>query len=185
MGVSILFQTGNALTELDLDAAPTQTHVGENEITAHPVETGTAIVDHVRVKPDKLTIEGVVSDSPLDGSNTSGLDLSGAAYQQLQAMQKAGELLQVVTSLRTYTSMVITSINVPRDSKTGKALKFTIAFEQIILVGTKTVRISTVSRAQKKVNLGAKTPQLAPNQAANIDALGTLTGFHAPSPPTK
>jgi hypothetical protein len=38
----------------------------EAEVTLHPVEDGKDVTDHIHIKNDKLTIEGVVSQSPLN-----------------------------------------------------------------------------------------------------------------------
>lgn len=38
-------------------------------ITEHPVETGSAIVDHARSEPETLTIEAIVSDTPVGGQS--------------------------------------------------------------------------------------------------------------------
>lgn len=177
-GVTINYVAGSVMQELDIDATVSQQHSGENEITEHPVENGTNIVDHVRVKPDKLTIECWVSDTPISGeASVPGSPLSSLAYQQLLAFKTDGQLLTVTTTLRTYTSMVITSLSVPRDAKTGKALHFTCTFEQIITVSNQTVAISTTPRSQPKQNLGPKTPQLAADQTGNASFIKASTNF--------
>ncbi len=49
-----------------LDVAISEQHKYEAEVTDFPVESGGSISDHIRPKPFTLTIEGVVTDTPLD-----------------------------------------------------------------------------------------------------------------------
>lgn len=44
------------------DAATEETLTLENDVTEHPVEQGADISDHIREKPDTLTISGLVGD---------------------------------------------------------------------------------------------------------------------------
>lgn len=49
-----------------LDATVNEVHSLESEPTEHPVEDGSPITDHIDVKPDQITIDGIVSDTPLN-----------------------------------------------------------------------------------------------------------------------
>jgi len=50
----------------------------EAELSKHPVEDGPDITDHIRVKPVKLEVEGVMSETPLTlASSVQGLIASG------------------------------------------------------------------------------------------------------------
>ena len=49
-----------------LDAAISERHVRDAKITRNEIEDGSLVSDHVKLEPIKLTIEGIVSDSPLD-----------------------------------------------------------------------------------------------------------------------
>lgn len=50
----------------------------EADLTRHPVEEGPDVTDHIRVKPVKLEVEGLISETPLNlASSVQGLISSG------------------------------------------------------------------------------------------------------------
>ena len=64
--VSLVFKTTKAsIGSLELDASVTETHSAEVDVTDHPIESGANISDHVRPRAEVLTIEGLVTNSPL------------------------------------------------------------------------------------------------------------------------
>ncbi len=48
-----------------LDVSLTESHSFETEVTDYPVESGGSISDNIRPKPLKVTIEGIVTNTPL------------------------------------------------------------------------------------------------------------------------
>lgn len=56
----------NAKLVLIFDAIRTEDHTMSATVTEHPVENGSIISDHVIQQPDKLTITGLVSNTPID-----------------------------------------------------------------------------------------------------------------------
>lgn len=66
------FQTRTVLREnasdadiLPIDCTITRTTNFENEITQFPVEEGLDVTDHIRTKPITMSIEGIISETPL------------------------------------------------------------------------------------------------------------------------
>jgi hypothetical protein len=60
-----------AVTHLEIasiwiDVSIREEHNSSAEITRHPVEDGVEITDHVRLGPDRLQIEGIVTNQPLE-----------------------------------------------------------------------------------------------------------------------
>lgn len=149
-----------------IDLAVTEEHKLEADVTTYPVEKGADIADHVRSKPAEVTLEGVVSDTPmgaiaLDQSRVALADVKALpsldAFQRLKALQASPKLVTVETSLGKYESMVLTSLVVPRAKDTTKGLKFTVTFTQITLVeNTRTTVRVAVPNAGGKKNLGNK-----------------------------
>src|SRR5688572_20110730 len=100
-----------------IDAAITEEHTLEAEITQYPVEDGSTISDHRRRLPRSVTMELVVSDTPIgDAARTRELeDLSGISAEGALPSDEAlaffeqihdnGTLCEVVTNLRTYQNM--------------------------------------------------------------------------------
>lgn len=150
--------TSPDLQPLELDATVTASHQAEIEVTDHPVEEGANITDHARAKPLVLTLEGVISSTPLNASQTDRViqNLGGGfvghaedGYQRLETIRTTRQLLKIATELRTYNNMMMTQLNVPRDGKTGDALRFTATFKE--------VRLAEIRR--KEVTVQTKDPK--------------------------
>lgn len=175
--VHLLFKPTRAMIDtVQVDVSLSEQHQSEVEITEHPVETGTNIVDHARLKPSTLTIEGVISNDPMPeptavdvvqpggpsgfvSHSSSQAERAGQGYKDLLALKDETRLVTVVTSLVTYSNMMLRSLSVPRDPRTGQALRFSATFVEVRLVSTKTVNI----KAEGKKDKGKKaTPTAAP-----------------------
>src|SRR5438132_10006682 len=186
MALTLLFKrTRTRIDTLELDAAIAEMHSGANEITDHPVEDGADITDHVRVKPDTVTIEGIISNTPVVASSArfeGGLETSeqngvlvvsgvgadtldearaDSAYQQLLKIKEDRLPVVIITSLRQYERMVLERLNVPRDARTGSALRFSATFRQVRTVASERVKV-TLPKARDKVLGGEKTGTQAP-----------------------
>lgn len=163
-----------------LDAAITDTHEFSAEVTDHPLETGSSVQDHVYLNPDRLTIEGEISNSPVQifGGLLSGFsgisDRRVEAYEELKALNKARAPITVVTGLAVYDNMVMDSLKFPRDQNTGQRLLFTAEFKKVTFVETKNVAISKdktskPDQAASKQDGGSQTTKTATSAQANKD----------------
>lgn len=143
-----------------IDAAPTEEHEFPNEVTEHPVEEGANVADHVIILPDVVTIEGVVSDTPIAPTSlqrTPNALPSDQALVLLKGLRDSRRLTTIQTSLRVFQDVVLENLNVPRDARTGEALRFTATFRQVRLVTNQRTTIRTaVPRGRAKVNRGNK-----------------------------
>lgn len=176
-GVTLLFQPFNAIIDtLVLDASVKEEHVCEVEVTDHPVEQGSAISDHARSKPEEITIEGVISNTPLSHLQTRrAVTSEGFAWTTSAAASAVrgvpgnaeaaevtlrnlrGKLVTVVTALRTYDNMALVSLKIPRDQTTGDILKFEAKFKQIrIVTNAVTVVATKVAKAKPQVKKGSQ-----------------------------
>lgn len=168
--VSLLFRKAPAVIgTVELDCAISESHQAGQDVTDHPVEEGSPITDHARKRPDVVTIEGLVTDTPVGltqrqrAAQSLGLvdseeapGYAQAAYDQLRELL-AGKIFTVVTSLRTYDDMVLTDLTVPRDRSIGHALRFSATLKQIKLVKNKITAIATstrTARGKRKAKLG-------------------------------
>ncbi len=61
----MIITTQDSSVSIEFDAVMRENHTNTVTVTSHPVEKGAAISDHIRPEPDKLSIEGWVSDTPL------------------------------------------------------------------------------------------------------------------------
>lgn len=179
--VTLLYQPFNAIIDtLVVDCSVKEEHTAEVEVTDHAVERGSAITDHARPKPEELTLEGIVSNTPLssfqvtravtqDGvtlqttaQSNNARGMPGAAelaYTQLRSLRDTAKLVTIVTQLRTYDNMAMTSLKVPREDKIGDVLKFEAKFKQVrIVTNAVTVVATKVNKTKPPQNVGPSAP---------------------------
>jgi len=155
---------------LEFDATIHESHEYTNTVTEFPVEKGFNISDHIIRQPEKLTMEGFITNtpiprssdlSPLNGADAQTsrvetalqqlLDLAGLPSPVKNTSDITGvalfpKVIDVVeTGLRQYKNMVITRINIPRDKDTGETMRFTCEMRHLITVMTETVIMQNVS----------------------------------------
>lgn len=178
------------------DATIRESHTGRSQLTAYPIETGADHTDHIRRLPDELSLEAVVTDSPIarDGgevvpANTGGdkIQRATSAYNFLVQIKDQGRLVSVFTTLRTYRNMAIESIDVSRDVSTSRMVQANIQLREILVATTEEVEAPTpsVTRAaparNKKVNQGKKNKGKTSeaNKAKTRDTSLALKGLSA------
>lgn len=123
---------------IEFDVAD-ETHAVSSDVTDHPVETGVNISDHVRPRPKTFTIEGIISNTPIGifaaaDAFVGGLGGAGRgedAYELLLQYWEQGRPLDLLTSLRDYSNLVITNMSVTRNAQTTNGLHITIGLKQI------------------------------------------------------
>lgn len=126
---------------IDLDVTISEQHNYSSRVTSYPVENGTILSDHIINEPDRLVLQTLVTDTPLSILSLS--NRSSDVFNRLVEIQQRRELVQVVTGLKVYDSMAITSLDVPRTANTGQALVFTIELQKVIIDSTVSVELNT------------------------------------------
>lgn len=149
------------------DATVRDSHESSATITEHPVDEGANISDHIRPDLDQVTLQVVVSNTPIvspidhnDGvvgtqqqvelgsgamASANVLVFDGAVtrvrsvYEALLDLKNSGTLVNVLTSLREYESMGIKRISPIREAKSGNSLVATVEFKQIRVVSSEIV----------------------------------------------
>lgn len=198
--ISFLYKKSpNSFGSIVVDACMTENHQLDSEVTDHPVERGADVTDHVRPKPAVVTLDCVISNTPVDVTQRARvLQASGVtfestavdqstgvagyaeqAYKTLLALREAGDYLTVVTQLATYENMVIQSLSIPVSIATGDAMRFSVTFKEVRVVENKTTQVTvSAPRAKKKKKLGPQTPTTTtPEKEASalksgLDAVG-------------
>lgn len=163
----------------EIDATLSEGHDLNAEVTAYPVESGSDVTDHVRLLPITVTLDCVVSDTPIGSLATrrGGFSLpSDDAYAHLVSLRNAREPVTIETSLAVFENMVCTAVSIPRAAENGDSLRFSATFTQIQLItnARTTVRVS-VPKAAKKVNLGNRPLSDAPTIDEVAKARGLTT----------
>lgn len=171
---------------VSVDSCLDETHTLVSTITDHPVEEGFNVTDHSRPEPERVSLRCFVSNTPLsteqvarsirqgivafttsasDSRNLSvkGIDGRGrATFDQLERMRVNGELLKVVTTLRTYAKsdtegMMIESLTIPRTRTNYDGLEFTVNLKRIRIVrNASSTQKNTDKRTRRKKKQGQK-----------------------------
>lgn len=135
-----------------IDCLLSDSHTFDSEVTDFPVESGATISDNIRNKPLIVTMECLISNTPLGqlvqlrNKDSTPVD---SAYDKLLKIRADRKPVKIFTSLRTYTNMALQSLTIPRESGCGDELKFTATFKQVELV---------VNKRDKRVAIvGART----------------------------
>lgn len=179
--------TGTTETELvRVDAFITRAHSFSSSVTRAPVEDGSNINDHVIRDARELTIEGLVSDHPVN--LIAGLTAIAGAVGELLGQEPASTRsqteartleslwqnkteLQIVTRLRTYENMVIEQLEWNESADVGEALSFRMRVIEIRKVTLQRVPASGLAAAAADiasgpVEAGRQAPKPKPKPTA-------------------
>lgn len=139
--VQILGVPGFAMIDgFVMDVSLSEQHKFEADVTEYPVESGGSVSDNIRPKPLEVSLECIVSDTPIGAIATRrGLQqgqfnlgsYASDAYEHLKRVYNNREPVVIVTSLETFSDMALKSLSVPRATGRGKELRFTAEFVQI------------------------------------------------------
>lgn len=151
-----------------IDAVLTESHDLEADVSEFPIEDGSTLTDHVRVKNKRYRMQGVVSDTPInDGFRTvenDGTELvletsfAEQARVALEALLLARQPLRVVTAKCTYDSMVMDGLSFSDGAENGDALMFDASFVQIKIVVNRRQRVDIKFKAVDRGNQATKPP---------------------------
>ena len=153
---------------LKLDASFSESHKRTARVTDNEVEDGSIISDHIKLDPKSLSMEGLISDTPIsilglgvstddflgaandyadgDKSSFEGLVKNtrrtpGEAWLYLNDIMEKRTPFSIVTSLQRYENMVLTSLTAPRSAANGRDLLFNAELRQIQIVASSVVQI--------------------------------------------
>lgn len=129
------------------DAVFSTDHSANATVTQHPVQSGASISDHAYMEPDEVSVEIGMTDTA--ASVSGGASHSVNAYAQLRAIMELREPFTLITRLKTYRNMLITSISAPDDYKTMNALRASIYFQQVNVVSVSTVKVQEMVTSSK------------------------------------
>lgn len=127
----------NGASIVTFDTMVTEDHKYSAKVTHYPVEYGTIISDHIFKQPDIINLSGIVTDTPL--TIFAPFNRSVAAFNALIQIFENRQIVDVVTGIKIYRNMAMTTLDVPRNMRTGQTLTFNIQFERIIFDQTSQV----------------------------------------------
>lgn len=166
IGLYITSFGNDEVGNIELDAVIDETHEWTAEATSNPVETGAPVTDHVIEHSDKLTLNCFITDTPLIASENLQGEQDGSEEQKTQQifnllndLIKSRQPVTVYTRFKNYENMVLTSVNITRNSSTGEALEFKCDFLHIRKVETQTVDVPAgiSAKADSKKDSGGKS----------------------------
>lgn len=175
----------------EIDAVLTEDNNVESEITDHPIESGGDITDHVRIKPRMVSLECIVSDTPVgalrtrrsagDGSLLIPSDVARGYMEFLQSQRVPVVLTKTWTrsdgsqGSKTYDNMMLQTLSENITADTGDAYKFKVTFKQVKKVTNNrtTVRVAT-PRSKKKQDRGNKATTDGKPPASAAERASTL-----------
>ena len=143
MAVIIGPTNGEAATDQALivfDGTVAELHGRQADITEHEVEEGADVSDHIRLRPIEITIEAIVSASPMN--STWSLDRPLKAWEILTGAVGTGQLFTVSTELETYANMAIQEISNRQAAEF--AIRPTVIMRQVRIVAGATVGLPEV-----------------------------------------
>ena len=146
--------SSGALTMIDsptfgrfiFDAVFSVDHSANVTVTTHPIQAGASVADHAYQEPDEVTLDIGMTDAAIGVETNHSVN----AYTKLREIMAKREPVTLVTRLKTYQNMVITSISAPDDVKTMNALKASIYFSQVKIVEVSIVRVQEITTSSKK-----------------------------------
>jgi hypothetical protein len=175
------------LGEIVVDAFLNETHTFSSEITEHPIEGGGTLVDHIHEMPFCLSIDGIISNTPmnlvgltafetatryLNGDNN---DFALVAFEKIEELFKKREPITIATSLKTYHKMVLENLSVERGGGAQESLRFSCTARQIRLAHQERIKINEppepkVSSAKPKQKKGLQEAKpIGPEKAEAIE----------------
>jgi hypothetical protein len=169
------------VVELQADLTISEGHQRRADVTSNPVESGATIQDHVILQPETLSLEGFVSDTPA-APLAAQWGRVQSTFEALDELWRAAEPLDVVTGRKTYESMVIVDLQLPRERPAS--MSFSIEMQHVTIVSTQTTEIAGGTTAENASDQG--TADLAqgetdagrqPTAAASAGAGSSYTSF--------
>lgn len=130
----------------------------EVEVTERPVERGQDISDHVKKRPDIITISGVIVG-----------DDAASKLNKLKEYQSKGQILTYINRIW-YDNLVIESLNTRHGPSVANGFEFDMVLKRVRVATAKEVVLTSLSppeatRTKPVTNAGTKQPQVASSAA--------------------
>lgn len=173
---------GATIKELPADLVSGESHVFENAVTDHPVESGIDVSDHIRALPLKLTITGVFSDTPISVVDAVARRFDGEphtirALQFFEELREKRYLCNVSNRFKSYSNMAVTSIVFSRGSNSGKSVQMQVNFKEVRTVESAILAGGAAGLAAAALGKLGTTAPAAPVSGPAGSILSKLTGL--------
>jgi hypothetical protein len=200
--------TGVAVNEttfhfLEFDAVMSENHETRAEITEHAVESGAPLADHKRAKPRVITLEGLVTNTPLDVPPPSGFgqvnvtvttskdgaqvktfseefDRVRDVWDSLDRLVLSDIPVSVSTEFKDYEDCQIIAMTAPR-STPDDAIVFTVEISEVRIAVSREVDTPAPRepRGETEEDRGAREGEDTPRLRSTLDAIGEAGAEYA------
>jgi hypothetical protein len=181
---------------IELDVVERESYESTAETIEHAVDSGVVLSDHVKRNPDTITLEGMVTNTPIVLPRTqmggvtasvqaSTLSVGGrelrasvltfsGPFDRVRAVDDAlhalmgGVVVRYTGTLRTTDDMIVTRYRVDRDAQTGGALPVTIELRKIRRAEVRRVPVPAQRRGQPPAPRGAEPAPPRASVLANL-----------------
>lgn len=177
------FGKDHKIGEITFDAFLSESHEFKSEATEHSLESGSSFVDHIQNKPVTLSLDGIISNTPMtltgltafksaqNWLNGESNDLAEKAFQKLEKIFQERKLIIISTSLKDYSNMVLESLCV--EKRAESVLRFKCTAKQIRIVDMNKIDIP-----KPKKNLGKQEAKELPKaDVPKVEAIKKETSF--------
>lgn len=118
---------------LTFDATLSEAHSAPAQVTEHEVETGSAVSDHVRIKPRQITLTGIVTTTPALPFEP-GAQRDRQFRDELRQAQEARELVTLICEVGLFDNLVIADISESLSAESGESTTPTVELREVVQV---------------------------------------------------
>jgi hypothetical protein len=165
--IEFVFEDGDSLTVLRADASPEQRHGFTSTVTAHEVERGVDVTDHVKPERRPFTAECVFGGtSARDGA--SDPDRARDAWATLLDARDRALLTIITTPLETLEDMVLVDAQTTRTNKDGSWIRVELTFASMRMVASELVDDPIPARARDRAQTDLGTQATQPTELRSV-----------------
>ena len=158
----------NGVGGIEFDLMPKESHGLDFDISEHPVDNGSSITDHIRMKPRECSVTGMFTCHPIkayskdkvtidDGAEEMSENRALTLYKELETLCKSMNKVRLVTDIKTYPTMLIKSLKTDRDRSSGESITFTMTLREYMGVDMQKTTSDIVITPAKLNTNNAKT----------------------------
>lgn len=142
---------GQALRSFSLDGTLSENIEQSTTYPEHPTEDGYNITDTRITEPQRVSIEGIITRTPLwDDDATNDPLYFERTLEALEAIERNGEEVTVTTSLRAYAKRRISRLSIGFGQADGESVRVSFDLVQIRTVTAQTVDVPALAVAEDK-----------------------------------
>ena len=172
--ISYTPEGGGELREIRFHSVISEAHGAASQVTKFPVQTGFVISNNTIRQNRKITIQGIITNTVLEGAKNDyvyGSNNSRTVFAELESIVNLGEVCHVVTNLGEYDKVIFTTFNTKQAQGMTDAMEFTITGEEVQI--STTVAGTAPKIMTFKALTGAKLEnRIAALTVAGIDICG-------------